>query len=105
MAGIPVRELITRWKFNVDDKKVEQFNDGLERAKSALKTIGIVATAVQGTLFLIAKTTADVGDAAAKMSKSLGISADLLQSMGFAAQIGGITQQAYNTSIQKFPVF
>lgn len=97
-----LRELITKWGFKVDDSGLKKLETGINDVKSSLAKVATIGAAAAGTLFGIAKSAADAGDEIAKTSKALGINAQALQELQFAAQIGGVAQNDFNKSVQKF---
>jgi len=97
-----VRQLITEWGFKVDKKPLERLEKNLGSIKSTVALVGGAAIAAGGAMFGLAKHIANIGDNAAKTAKSVGLTAESLQALQFAASISGVEQQAMNTSLQKF---
>lgn len=96
-----LRELITKFGFDVDDKGLKSLEDGVNNVKNSILAVGAVAAAAAGTLFGIAKTTANTGDVAAKTARSIGLTAERLQELSFAAEIGGVNQTSFAGALQK----
>lgn len=96
------RELFTTWGFDINDKPLQDLNKHVNSVKNTLKALSIAAAASAGALFGIAKSVADAGDKAAKLSRALGLTAQGYQALGFAAGIGGLKQQEFNVGIQRF---
>lgn len=85
-----VRELITVLGFDLDDadaKKADTLFKSLTIGAGAL--VGLVTTAATG-LFLLAKQASDVGDKAAKTATKLGITAEEVQELAYAADNSGV---------------
>jgi len=96
------RELFTTWGFDINDKPLQDLNKHIDSTKNTLKALAIAAAASAGALFGIAKSVADAGDQAAKLSRALGLTVKGYQALGFAAGIGGLKQQEFNVGIQRF---
>jgi hypothetical protein len=88
-----VRELLTRWGFDVDDKAVDRFNSKLESAKKVAKvaTTAILAAGAAAGALVVQLTNS--GDKIAKVSRQLGISTDDYQKLAYAAGLGGSSQE------------
>lgn len=97
--ALTVRELITKWGFDVDDKPLKKMDQKIAELKSSLLVVGGAAAAAAGTLFGIAKTTADAGDHALKMSQKLGIGVEALQELTFAAKLSDVSAEQLGQSI------
>lgn len=85
-----IREALTRWGFQVDDKKVDDFE---KKLTSTIKTAALVtgAVAVVGAGMLkLAQDAATAGDNAAKTARNIGITAESLQELRHAAALSGI---------------
>lgn len=119
-----VRELITRWVLNADNKKVEQFGEGIKKAKKETKgllarvkdlrkglfnvakevtkvTLGIGA--LVAPIALAVKQTAALGDRVAKTSRAIGVGTGFLQEMEFAAERTGLAVRDFDSLLLKFP--
>lgn len=101
MSKTTVRELVTRWGFQVDDKPLKDMKNSVESLQNQMKLVVGAAVAVGGALFGIAKSTANAGDEAAKTARSLGLTAESLQELEFAASIGGVSQGQLSTGMLK----
>ncbi len=95
-----VRELLVKLGVKAQtgplDKAINKFG-GLKTAIIGIS--GLVAGAGAG-LFALASSAAAAGDRAAKMSQALGLSAEALQELGFAAQIGGASTAELETGLR-----
>lgn len=74
--------------------------NAIGKLNSMAGVIGVTLGA--GALVKLTKGSLDSADALAKMSANLGVSAEFLQSMRFAAGQSGIAQSEFDASIQKF---
>jgi len=100
-----VRTLLTRWIFKGDSSKLKKFNRGLKMAKRTADTAGkaligmgkyakLAGLAFVGAaagLAVLVKKEADAADAIGKNSRKLGISVELYQRLGHAAELSGLT--------------
>ena len=79
MAGITVRELITKLGFDVDDAKLKKFESSVNLAKkAALALSGAVAGAAVG-LFAITKSAAAAGEEIKASAERLGLTIEEFQ--------------------------
>lgn len=95
-----VQELFTKWGFKIDMKPLQQLETQIGSLTSKVNAIGIAATAAAGSIFGIAKFTADAGDAALKTSQQLGINIEEFQKLAFAAQMGGVETGEFAASLR-----
>lgn len=96
MATIVVRELLTKLGIKADRKAVSRWNDGIKQARSGMKRLVVTAGVVTGaissvTTALIANTieVAKTGDEAAKAAQRVGVTAETMQELAFAAGQSG----------------
>lgn len=91
-----IRELLVAIGIKADAKALASFDQQLVRVKGGmasaargafLLTAAVVATTA--VLFRIAQSTAVAGDEAAKMGRRVGLTAEEVQELGFAAEISG----------------
>lgn len=94
-----VKELIAALGFEVNDAGLRKFNSGINSAKSSLKSLAVVSTAIAGTLFAITKTTADAGEEAQKMANRLGMSTDAFQALQHAAYMADVSHEEFTLSM------
>lgn len=100
--GLTVKELVTKWGFNIDNKALEQMDSNISKLKSSVAALGAVAVAGAGVLFGLAKSVADAGDDAIKTGREFGLTAERIQEFQFAASIGGVAAKALTASFRKF---
>lgn len=91
MATVPVRELVTKWGFDIDKKPLAEMEKGVQNLKSSLTAIGIIATGTAAALFGLAKSVADQGENAAKAAAETGLQVETFQELAFAANQYKIT--------------
>jgi len=100
--GVTLRELITKFGFDVDEKPLKALDSSVESMKSSLIKLTALATAAAGTLVATAKATAAYGDEVAKTSRQIGIQSDALQELRHAAQLGGASTADLDNGVRKF---
>lgn len=86
-----IRELVTRWGFKVDDKKIEKFDAALSSAKRTAAATSVVVLGTAAAMFKAAQITANAGDEAAKTARDLGTTAEALQEVRHAAALSGLS--------------
>ena len=84
-----VKELITKFGFEVDDAALEKLDKGIENIKFGVVGLGAALVGTVGTLFLLTKTSANAADRINDMAIASGIGAKDLQELGYAAQLSG----------------
>lgn len=99
MAGT-VRELLTKWGFQVDQKPLERFNKSISDAKTTIALVGAQAIAQAGALFGLADSVATTGDEFAKTANRIGFSIETLQEYSHVAQLAGSSTQEMNGAIE-----
>lgn len=97
-----IRELLTKWGFQVDHDKIDKFDKAIVRAKSDValvaKGLGLAAAAFSGIVIWSAKT----GDAIAKTADKLGLGIEELQRYRYAADRAGVAQGTVDMAMQRF---
>jgi len=97
-----VRELITNLGFEVDDSQLKEFNKSVDTVKGTLAALGTAAVAGAAALFGVAKSVADTGDEIAKTAPTVGLSAKALQEYRYAADLAGVSNTEFTSSMQIF---
>lgn len=95
-----VRELVTKWGFEVNDKPLKDMEAQVSALQANFLKIGLSIGAAAGTMFGFAKFTADAGDHAAKTAQKLGVSVEALQQLQFAASLGGVAAEGLTNSLR-----
>ena len=95
-----VRELLVRWGFEVDERGLGKIEKGIDNVKSSLMVVGAAGVAAAASIFGIAKSTADAGEAAFKASEQLGINAQKYQELAYAANLADIEQGDFDNSLK-----
>lgn len=95
-----IRELLTRWGFQVDDQKLDSFEQKLgSTVKTAAAVTAAVGVAAAG-LFAMAQSAATAGDDAAKSARNIGITAEALQELRHAAGLSGLQADQLSDSLK-----
>lgn len=97
-----LRELVVKLGFDVDEKKLEGFERGLETAKAAAEALSIVWDALVVGLFELTRETAEYGEEVQINSELLGISTDKFQKLRYSAQAFGIENENIINSLRYF---
>lgn len=97
-----LRELITRFGFEVDDKPLREMEAAIGDLKSGFIGLGATIGVAVGSLYGFVKTTADAGDEALATATTLGISVEALQELGYAAQLSDVSVEQFRGSLQYF---
>jgi len=100
MAAIKVRELLTKWGFEVDNKPIERMNKSLADTKAVITLVGAQAIAQIGAVFGLTNSVAQLGDEAAKTSARIGINVEALQEYSHVAALAGSSTQEMNSALE-----
>jgi hypothetical protein len=85
------------------EKAMKNLSDAAGDVGQAFSRVAIAMAAIgaaAGGIFLLAKSTADVGDEVAKTSKSLGIAVEDLQRFRYAADLSGVSTESLDQSLK-----
>lgn len=99
-----VRELLARFGVKTDPKGIKQADQGLQKLVNGAKVAATAFASIKaiGVFKGIAERTAALGDSIDKVSSKLGVNAQALQELRFAADQTGVSQQALDVGIQRF---
>lgn len=81
-----IRELITRWTFDIDDKPLKEVEGKFSELTGSVKTLAVGIAGVSATIFGFVKLSANAGEEVGKLSDKFGISAQAFQELQFAAR-------------------
>lgn len=95
-----VRELVTKLGFETDSSELKKYEAGIASAKAQMKALSVVVGGAVGALFGIAKTTANHGEEADKLSQRLGVSAERYQELAHAANMSDVATESFTMSMQ-----
>jgi hypothetical protein len=111
-----VRELISRLGFQVDHKSISKYEQRLQKAKQAMRSvanaakatavavtgIGLAAAGAGAGLLRLVESVTAVGDQAAKDAQRLGLTAEAVQELGHAAKLSGADFGGVKMGLQIF---
>lgn len=95
-----VRELTTKWGFEVNDKPLHDLQNTLKATSFSIAGVVASVGAAGAALFGITKITADAGEEALKLSKKTGIGIEALQKLGHAAHMADLDHAQFATSLK-----
>jgi len=100
MADTVIENLITKLSFDVDDEKLEKFDDFLGSAVKGLTAIVAGATAAATAIFMFTKKIAASNDELGKFAQRTGVDIKALQELGFVAELNGGSIDSMNSSLE-----
>lgn len=84
MAGkVTIRELVTKWGFDVDSKPLKVVEKRTQEVKQVVAAVGTVAAASAAALFGLSKRTAEYARNVLRQSNALDVSTDKFQELEF----------------------
>lgn len=95
-----LRELITVLGFDVDSAEAAQANKVFDGLKKGALAVVAGATAAAAGLGVLINQTVHAGDAAAKAGKRLGITAEEVQELSFAAERSGVPVESLSAGLR-----
>lgn len=94
------QELVTKFAFQGNLGKLDDFNAGLGKAITALGAVAAAAGAAGGALFaFVSSTTANL-DPMVQLSRETGVAMENIQTLGFAASQSGSSAEALQSSLR-----
>lgn len=84
-----VRELVTRLGFEVEEKGLKKFEDGIAGVKGGLLGMGALLVTTGGSLFALIGTAAKAASQITSIAASAGVSAEALQKLAYAGSLSG----------------
>lgn len=100
MAEKEVSSLYSRLGFQFDKDKLEQFKTEIKVAKNILLGFSAAAAASAAALFAFTKRMAASIDSSGKLAQTLGIPVNILDQLGYVAQLNGGSIDSLNSSLQ-----
>lgn len=96
-----VRELLVKLGVKADANRLRTFDSGLKSVRlGALAVVGAV-TAMAGSIAASVVMTARAGDEAAKAAKRIGVTAEEMQELSFAAEQSGADMAAVEVALRR----
>ncbi len=98
-----IRELLTVWGFDVDEKPIKKLEASISTVNKAIKATAAIGVTAATTLFGLAKSASATGDQIAKTADKIGFSTDALQELRYAAQNAtDLGVNAVDMALQRF---
>jgi len=97
-----VRELVTRFGFKTDKAALDRLNRSVSGLSRSIGIIAGVGAAAAGTMFGLAKATAEYGDEIGKTAPAVGLSTDQFQKWQHALNILGVSAQGFSVGMRRF---
>jgi hypothetical protein len=97
-----VRELVTLLGWDVDERKLGEYEGRVESLKKNLRRLAIAAGLTGAAITAIAVKTARQGDELVKTGQRLGLSIQKLQEWRFIAQRSRVEAATFDMAIQRF---
>ena len=94
-----VRNLVTKWGFQVDTKPLREMKVAIAEVKSGLIGLGVEATGAALAIFGLAEHTASAAKAAGLAASRSGMGVEEFQKLGAAAKISGIDTESLTMSL------
>ena len=94
-----IRELVTKLGFETDASTIKKYEKSVASMKASMAQLAVVVSAAAGSIFAIAKTTANHGEEADKLSKRLGLTAERYQEFAFAAHLADVSQEEFTMGL------
>lgn len=94
-----VRELVTKWGFEIDDKPLDRMKSKVEELKDVMKEISLKFVEAGAVLFELAHSTAEAGEKFSKLSDKTGLSVKTIQELAGAANLTGVDVDAFSQSL------
>jgi hypothetical protein len=84
-----IRELVVKFGFDVDENALKKLDKDLDVLKLSFGAVAAAAAGAFGTLFGLAKTTANFADEIADTALAVGVTNNELQRLAYASQLSG----------------
>lgn len=95
-----VRELLTKWGFQVDDKGLTGVESKIAGIKSTLGYMVGAGIAAATAITALVKSTASYGEEVYKTSQKLGLTTDAVQELEYAFKLGDMSAQDFAESMK-----
>jgi len=97
-----VRELVTKLGFKTDERALARYKKGMTGLRNSMLAITAVAGAVGIGIYKVTKDVAQMGDNFAKTSHRIGVSTEVLQKLGYSAELAGSSQEGMTKAVGRF---
>lgn len=95
-----VRELVTSWGFDIDEKPLKELDNHIKGIKTTISHVAIAAGAAVAGIFGIVATTASAGEEAAKTAQKIGMQIGKLQELQYAAHLSDIANEELTVGLK-----
>lgn len=95
-----VRELLAKLGFEVDAAPAQRFEAAIKSVGAGLSVVIGVGAAAVGSLYAIARSTAEVGDEAVKAAQKVGVSVEAFQELRYAADLADLPASALTDTLK-----
>ncbi len=99
-----VRELITTWGFDIDDKPLKELDEKVDKVKENLKHLFEVIAAEAATLFGLAAHTSSVAREASRLAQITGTTTQEIQRLQYAAKVTGGSAEGLSMALRRLSV-
>jgi hypothetical protein len=94
-----VKELVTRFGFEIDDAGLKKIEEGISAMKDGLLGLGGVMAGTAATLYGFLTSAAHAGEALKLQSEQTGIAVEALQKLQFTAQLANVSGEELTMSM------
>ena len=100
MAKKTVKEVVTKWGFQVDKKPLMELKTAVAGVKANMFALGASAVGSAVAIFGLAEHTADAANEMRFASLRAGMSTKSFQEMAFAAKMSGVSTESFGHAMQ-----
>lgn len=95
MASVVIEELLSKWSLEADTKPLDNLRNEMGGLMNTVKYVGLAVAGAAGSLFGLAKLTADAGDKALVASQKIGMNIEAFQELAYAAKLANVEQDEF----------
>jgi hypothetical protein len=95
-----IKEYLVGIGFNVDEKSLSKFNNGLKSAAKSAAVIGTAAVAAAGIVTKVISDVAKSFDETRQLSQRVNATANEIKELGYVASVSGSSIEAANRSFE-----
>ncbi len=95
-----VRELITTWGFDIDDKPLRELDEHIKGVKETVMHLGELILGEGASLFGLAESTADAGVGFKRTAEEVGTTTQRLQELNYAAKQWDMAPEAVQQGLR-----
>lgn len=94
-----IKELVTRFGFEIDDKGLKELQEGIDAVKEGLLHLGELLVGEAVGLYELVERTSEAGVQLKIMTQETGLAADKLQELQFRAKLADVSTEELNQSM------